>query len=145
MFFVGYKGGAPMVQDLMAGQILVGVDEIVNLIQPHKAGKVRMIALTSSERIEATPDVPTFTEGGYPSVSGGTWIGASVRKGTPAARIDALVAALNRASERTDVQRRLAALGLRTITPSPQGMARTIQSDTARYAQLVQAAGLKVE
>lgn len=145
IFFVGYKGGAPMAQDLMAGQIPMAFDPIVNLAQPHKSGKIRMLAITSAQRNELTPEVPTFAESGYEAASGGTWIGAAVRKGTPAARIARLADALSKAAARPDVQRRLASLGLQTASPSPEEMARTMQTDAARYAQLVQAVGLRLE
>ena len=54
-------------------------DAIPNLAQPHKAGKVKMLAITSATRSELLPEVPTFSEAGYPVATGETWIGASVR------------------------------------------------------------------
>src|SRR5665213_1831396 len=81
--FVPYKGGAPMAQDLMAGQILMAFDPIVNMGPPHRAGKVRILAVTGSQRAASLPEVPTFREVGYPAITGQTWIGVAARKGTP--------------------------------------------------------------
>lgn len=143
--FAGYKGGAPMAQDLMAGHIPFAFDPIVNLAEPHKAGKVRVLAITSAERSALLPDVPTFGELGFKGATGDTWIGASVRAGTPATQVQALAAAFASAAGRPEVQARLAASGLTTVGAAPAAMAKTIEADSERYAGLIKAMGLKLE
>lgn len=143
--FVPYKGGAPMAQDLMAGHIPFAFDPIVNLAEPHKAGKVRILAVTSEERSALLPDVPTFNEVGFKGATGNTWIGASVRVGTPAAQVQTLASAFASAAGRSDVQSRLAASGLATVTATPTMMAKAIESDTDRYTGLIKAMGLKID
>jgi len=143
--FVAYKGGAPMAQDLMAGHIPFAFDPIVNLAQPHKAGKVRILATTSADRNPLVPEVPTFREAGFPVASGDTWIGAAVRGGTPPGRAQAITAALAAASRRPELRSRLAALGLVAAEPSPDDMARTMVADAERYTELVKAIGLRVD
>lgn len=143
--FAQYKGGAPMAQDLMAGHIPFAFDPVANLAEPHKAGKVRMLAITSQERSMLLPEVPTFQELGLRSVTGDTWIGVSVKSGTPQAQIQSLAAALAEASNRTDLQSKLAARGLATVPASPALMAKAMETDSARYASLIKDMGLKLE
>lgn len=145
MEFIAYKGGAPMSQDLMAGHIPMAFDPIVNLAPPHKAGKVRVLAVTGTKRSIASPDTPTFEELGHRSMTGETWIGASMRQGTPSERIQTVSAALNEAAKTEAVRSKLAMLGLEARTGTPQAMASQIASDTKTYGALVQALGLKLE
>lgn len=143
--FAPYKGGALMVQDLMAGHIPFAFDPIVNLAEPHKAGKLRALAFTSAERSAVLPEVPTLQELGFKGVTGDTWIGASVRAGTPAAKVQALADGLASAAGQADVKARLAALGLTAVAATPAGMRKTIEADTERYTGLVKMMGLKVD
>ena len=143
--FAPYRGGAPMTQDLMGGQIPMAFDAIPNLAQPHKAGKVKMLAITSATRSELLPEVPTFSEAGYPVATGETWIGASVRSGTSAARIHALSAAFESAARAPEVRSKLAGLGLTATSSTPAEMAKVIVADTQRYSALVKAIGLQLD
>ena len=143
--FAAYRGGAPMAADLMAGHLPMAFDPIVNLAQPHKAGKVRMLAMTSDKRSSLLPDIPTFAESGYPAATGETWIGASVRQGTPAARIQALAIAFATAGRNAEVREKLDRLGLTAATGTAQEMAQAIAADRQRYTGLVKALGLQLE
>lgn len=145
MTFAPYKGGAPMAQDLMGGQIPMAFDAIPNLAQPHKVGKIKMLAITSATRSELLADVPTFGETGYPAATGETWIGASVRSGTAAARIDALSAAFESAARTSEVRNKLAGLGLTATSSTPAEMTKIIAADTQRYSALVKAIGLQID
>ena len=142
--FAAYRGGAPMAADLMAGHLPMAFDPIVNLAQPHKAGKVRILAITSEKRSSLLPDIPTFAESGYPAATGDTWIGASVRQGTAPARIQALSAALA-VGRNAEVQDKLDKLGLSAATGTAQEMAQAIAADTQRYTALVKALGLQLD
>lgn len=145
MTFAPYKGGAPMAQDLMGGQIPMAFDAIPNLAQPHKVGKIKMLAITSATRSELLADVPTFGETGYPAATGETWIGASVRSGTAAARIDALSAVFESAARTSEVRNKLAGLGLTATSSTPAEMTKIIAADTQRYSALVKAIGLQID
>ena len=72
MQFVADKGGAPMTQDLMAGNILMAFDPVVNMGPPHKAGKVRLLAASGSQRTPTSPETPIFQELGDASMTGET-------------------------------------------------------------------------
>jgi tripartite-type tricarboxylate transporter receptor subunit TctC len=143
--FVAYRGGAPMAQDLMGGQIPMAFDTIVNLVQPHKAGKVRALAISGTTRAALLPDVPTFTELGFPAATGETWIGVAVPHGTSPAHIETISNALTVAAKSPDVRDKLATLGLTAIPGTPKEMAAIIASDTQRYAALVKAVGLQLD
>lgn len=142
--FAPYKGGAPMSQDLIAGHIPFAFDPFVNFFEPHKASKVRILAITSTERSPLVPNIPTFGELGFRGATGDTWIGAAVRTGTPTAQIQSIVAALASAEAKPEVQSRLAARGLSTVSPTPAVMAKMIEADTERYTGLIKAMGLKI-
>ena len=129
----------------MGGQIPMAFDAIPNLAQPHKAGKVKMLAITSATRSELLPEVPTFSEAGYPVATGETWIGASVRSGTSAVRIHALSAAFESAARASEVRNKLAGLGLTATSSTPAEMAKVIVADTQRYSALVKAIGLQLD
>jgi tripartite-type tricarboxylate transporter receptor subunit TctC len=143
--FVPYKGGAPMAQDLMAGHILVAFDPIVNMGPPHKAGKVRILALTGTQRSPALPEAPTFLELGHAAMTGETWIGVAVRAGTPPAAVQAAADALAAASRQPIVRERLAAVGLNALSRSPAEMTAQIAADTALYGRLVRELNLKID
>ena len=143
--FAQYKGGAPMAQDLMAGHIPFAFDPVANLAEPHKSGKVRMLAVTSIDRSVLLPEVPTFQELGLRSVTGDTWIGVSVKNGTSQSQIQSMSIALAEASNKPDLQSKLVARGLSTVAASPTVMAKAIETDSARYSSLIKDMGLKLE
>ena len=143
--FVGYKGGAPMTQDLVAGHLPMAFDPIVNQIGPHNSGRVRVLAVSSAARAEALPRIPTFGELGYKEVTGDTWIGIAVPRGTPKERIAELNKVFSLAAEAGDVKARLAQVGLTTRPGSPEEMAQLISADTERWGALVKALGLRLD
>ena len=145
MQFVAYKGGAPMAQDLMAGHIQMAFDPIVNMGPPHKAGKVKVLAVTGAARTPTVPETPTFRELGYTAITGETWIGASMRQGTSPATVQSLADALAAASRTAAVRDRLAAVGLTAVWRSPADMTALIASDAAQYGKLVRELDLKLE
>jgi tripartite-type tricarboxylate transporter receptor subunit TctC len=143
--FVGYKGGAPMAQDLIAGQIPIAFDSVVNQIGPHTAGRFKVLAVSSSRRVPALPQIPTFEELGYKTVTGETWIGLSVPAGTPEARLRELNEAYAKAAATEEVKSRLSQVGLEARPTSPQQMAQAIRTDTQYWGALIRELGLKLD
>ena len=143
--FIGYKGGAPMTQDLIAGQIPMVFDPVVNQIGPHNAGRVRVLAVSGAGRSEALPRIPTFSELGYKEVTGETWIGLSVPRGTPVARIAELSTAFSNAARDGEVKSRFIQLGLSTLPGSADEMTKLIATDIERWGALVKALGLQLD
>lgn len=87
---VPYKGAAPAVTDLVAGQVNAQMATIPSLIEYARAGKIRFLAVSSAQRVTALPDVPTFTEQGYPKLVTDDFFGFFVRPGTPEAAVQSL-------------------------------------------------------
>lgn len=143
--FVPYKGGAPMAQDLMAGHIPMVFDALPNLEQPHRAGKFKVLALTSEQPATQLPDVPTFHASGYAGATGESWIGAAARKGSPPERLREIADALAVAGKLPEVRAKLTAAGLMTRTGSAEDMAAMMERDTKRYSALVAALNLKLD
>lgn len=134
--FVPYRGGAPMSQDLIAGQIPLAFDPIVNLAPAHKAGKIKVLAITGAERSPLLPQVPTFAELKYQGATGETWIGVSVPRSADASRIQSLSQALLSAGQAPAVRSKLADIGLTARTEGPGAMQAAMAADTQRYAAL---------
>jgi tripartite-type tricarboxylate transporter receptor subunit TctC len=143
--FVPYKGGAPMAQDLMAGQILMAFDPIVNMGPPHRSGKVRILAVTGRQRAASLPEVPTFRELGYPAITGQTWIGLATRQGTRSETIQSYSRALVAAANEASLTEQLAAVGLTAVPGTPDEMAAQMGADTVGYGKLARELGLRLD
>src|SRR6266403_2180803 len=126
---VPYRGAAPAVQDLLAGQVQMMFDTVTLQAPQLAAGKVRALAITSTERVSAVPDVPTTVEAGLPQMQGGAWFGLFAPAGTPRE----VVAWLNRAAKETftapDTRQRLEQQGAVLPLGSPEAFAAFIATE----------------
>lgn len=142
---VPYKGGAQVITDLLGGQIaLMFVNQLAAL--PHvTAGKLKALAVASSERSEALPQVATFAEAGYPELKVSVWWGVM----GPAAMPKELVMQLNReigaALSSAEMKERLKTLSARAIGGTPEEFARFFAEETKRWAPVVKASGARVD
>lgn len=143
--FVPYRGGAPMAQDLMAGQIPLAFDTIANLEPAHKAGKIKVLAITGAERSALLPAVPTFAQLGHPAATGETWIGASVPRGTDPELIRELSKALLAAGRQPAVCDKLASIGLSAQAKGPDALQAAMIADTQRYTALARELDLHLD
>ena len=143
---VAYRGSAPAITDLLAGQIDLLWDQVTNAITQVQSGGLHGIAITSSERLEQLKDVPTTAELGMPEVSYTMWHGLYVAKGTPRAAVTALNAALRKALADPGVAAKLKQLGTLPFPDAemtPEAHARLFASDLPRVAKLVESSGIK--
>jgi tripartite-type tricarboxylate transporter receptor subunit TctC len=143
--FVPYKGGGPLVNDLMGNQVPAGIALVSDMIVQHNAGKVRMLATAGSERSPVTPDVPTFKELGYPAIDVAGWHAFYTTAGTPRPTVDRLSAAIALAVRTPEVRERLVALGLEPVGSTADELARQMADDTAKWAPAVKASGFRAE
>jgi tripartite-type tricarboxylate transporter receptor subunit TctC len=143
--FVPYKGGAPLVNDLIGGQVPAGITVLSELLKHHEAGKVRMLGTSGSERSPVAPDVPTFKEQGFAAIEGIGWQAFHTTARTPRPTIDRLSAAIASAIKAPDVNQRLIALGLEPVGSTPDELASRIAEDTARWAPVVKASGFRAD
>ncbi|MEZ5604468.1 MAG: tripartite tricarboxylate transporter substrate-binding protein [Burkholderiaceae bacterium] len=141
---VPYKGGAPAIADVLGGQLpLVAVNAVEVL--PHvKAGKLRVLAALSAERVSTLPDTPTGAESGYPGFEASVWHAFIAPKGTPPAIVDTLNAAIHKALADPDVRERLIEARRRPRRrPRHQQLAALVRTEYERYGRLIREAGVK--
>jgi tripartite-type tricarboxylate transporter receptor subunit TctC len=142
---ISYKGGGPMLTDLLGGTIpMMFINQDAAL--PHvKAGKLRPIAVTSALRNPLYPDVPTIAESGFKGFEALSWSGLSVAKGTPPAIVEKLEAAITQAMQSENVKQRMGAVGF--IIP-PQGSkpySAFVKSEMEMWTRVIKKAGIKPE
>ena len=145
--YVPYRGAAPALQDLLAGNIDFMFDHVANALPHVKDGKIRAYAVTSSERIPSAPDIPSVDEAGLKGLHVSIWFGLWAPKGTPKPVIDKLNAAVKDALADPDVKQRLAALG-QVIPPvdkqTPEALAAHQKAEIEKWWPIVKAANIKV-
>lgn len=140
---VPYKGGGPLAIDLMGGQIPASVNTLSEVIQPHQAGKVRILAISGTQRSQAAPDIPTFRELGYAAMQSGGWQGFFAPAKTPRRIIDRSSAVIAAAIKSPDISDRLLALGLEPVGSTPDELAKRMADDYAHWAPVVKASGFR--
>jgi tripartite-type tricarboxylate transporter receptor subunit TctC len=142
---VPYKGGAAAIQDLIAGRVQL-MFESLNSIAPHAhAGSVHALAVGSDHRSAAFPDLPTIAEAGVPGYEAGTWTGVIAPAGLPRPIVDKLSAAINRAIQSPNFKTRFAQIGDEPAGGTPEDFAKVIAADSAKWADVVQRSGARIE
>jgi tripartite-type tricarboxylate transporter receptor subunit TctC len=142
---VNYKGGAPAMQDLVAGHVQFAIDALGPSLPHVKAGRIKPYAVTSRQRSAALPEVPTMTELGYPDMEVITWVGFLAPAGTKPDVIGRLNAEFVRVLALPDVRERFAGLGIDIHASSAEEFARQIRSDAAKFDKIIKSANIKVE
>lgn len=141
---VPYKGSAPAVSDLLAGQVQMMVDGLPSALPHVKAGKLRAIALTSLHRAPALPDLPTIAET-YPGFYADAWSGLFAPKGTPQPVVDKLSAEVQRILKLPDVREKLAALGAEPVGSTQAEFTAHVRREIDKWAKVVKTSGAKVD
>jgi tripartite-type tricarboxylate transporter receptor subunit TctC len=142
---VPYKGAAPANTDLLGGQVIAMFNNPINALPFARAGKLRALAVTGTQRLSIAPELPTIAESGYPNFEAGTWYGFFGPAQLPAeivAKIHSDVVAVLRLA---DIQQKLAAQGWDSIGNSPAEFTAVIKSDFEKWARVVKAAGLRAD
>lgn len=139
-----YRGGALVMNDLVAGQIPMAVVALSDAIQQHRGGTVRIIAIPSRSRSPFLPDVPTFMEGGF-SIDGEAWYGLWAPKGTPSAVVERINAAVVATIKDPDVKKRLDTFGLVPTGTTPARLVEIMRENTAQWAPIVKESGYTME
>lgn len=144
---VPYKGGAgPAIIDLMAGNVDVMFVTLSSAAQFVKAGKLKAFAVTTKERVESLPDVPSVVELGFPEDVSGSWQGLFAVAGTPQPIVAKLHAAVLKAMADPDVRKHMVAASmLPTSSPTPEDFKEFLAADSAKWKQVVKQTGLKAE
>jgi tripartite-type tricarboxylate transporter receptor subunit TctC len=140
---VPYKGVAPAVADLLAGQTQFMSGDLSTLMPQVRAGKLRALALTGAKRSPLVPELPTVAEAGVPGYEASGWFGVIAPAATPRELVLRLNAALVKGVMQADARERLAALGGEVVANTPAEFAARIREDLAKWKKLVTAIGLK--
>jgi len=145
MTHVPYKGGTPALNDVMGGHIPAAFDPMASSLPLVKSGKLRALAVTSSERSALMPDVPTVAESGFPGFEVIGWIGVLAPKNTPQPVIDRLVRDFTAVMEMPDIRRAVTDMGSFIPTLGPDHFAKFIHSETVKWRDVVRSANIKPE
>jgi tripartite-type tricarboxylate transporter receptor subunit TctC len=142
---VPYKGLGGATTDLIGGHVQAMVAALQSVAPYVQSGKLRMLAVLSAERAAAFPDVPTLREGGFADLEVETWYAAFVPAGTPAAALQKLNAGINHALKDLAVKTSLEKQGMLPAGGDPARLERLLESELARWARVVNAAGIKAD
>ncbi|MBK7501334.1 MAG: tripartite tricarboxylate transporter substrate binding protein [Polaromonas sp.] len=142
---VPYKGSAPLTTDLLGGQITMSFDTITPVLQNVKAGKLRALAVTTSKRSGALPDVPTLDEAGLKGFNLGTWFGLLAPAATPTDILTKLNTEVVKIINSAEFRKKMDDIGAQPIGDSRVQMAKQIKDDTDRFAKLVKDAKVSIE
>jgi tripartite-type tricarboxylate transporter receptor subunit TctC len=142
---VPYKGSGPVSADVLGGQVPLGVVDVPSAIANVRAGKIRALAVTTKRRITAAPEVPTFEEAGLPGYEAVGWFGTVAPAGTPPDVIRKLNSEIRGALSVPDVRERALAAGAEPYTDSPEEFAAFIREETKKWAEVIKAAGVKLQ
>jgi tripartite-type tricarboxylate transporter receptor subunit TctC len=142
---VPYKGSAPAVTDLLAGQITMMFDHIPSVLQQIKAGKLRAIATSGPTRNPTLPHLPTIAEAGVPGFDTSVWFGVAVAAATPKDVIARLNAESVKGAKSPDFIKVMTDLGYEVIPSTPEQMASEIRTEIARWTPIVKASGAKID
>ncbi len=141
---VPYKGTGPAMTDLLGGQVDIMCDQTTNTTKQIKGGTIKAYAVTSLERLDVLPDVPTTTEGGLPEVQVGIWHGIYAPKGTPAEITERLSKSLQVALKDQNVAARFAELGTKPspeADATPAALKAKLEGEIGRWKPIIEAAG----
>lgn len=143
MAHVPYRGAAPAVTDLLAGQVDLMFMDIAVLLPHVQAGTIKAVAIGSAKRSDALPDLPTTAELGLPQVVADNWYGIVAPPKTPQPIVDKLHAALVASLKSPEVKEKLALQGAVVVGNTPDEFAAYIRSEIDKWAEVVKAAGVK--
>jgi tripartite-type tricarboxylate transporter receptor subunit TctC len=144
MIHVPYRGGAPMVADLIGGQVQVALDVVAGSLPHIRSGAVRALAVTTTNRLDALPDLPTVAET-LPGYEAAAFTGVGVPTGTPEPIIARLNHDINAALSDPAIKARLAELTVTPLVLTPAGFGAYMTAETAKWAKVIKLANIKAE
>ena len=142
---IPYKGGGPMVTDLIGGQVQVGITGLPAVQQHVKAGTLKLIAITTSQRMPAYPTFPTVSEQGLPGFAAAPWAGFFAPKGTPQPIVAKVSADLVEAMLLPDVQQKMQDIGSQLVPTTPAEFRKFVEDEIAKWSEAVKVSGASVD
>jgi tripartite-type tricarboxylate transporter receptor subunit TctC len=142
---VPYKGASQGLTDVIGGQVQLYVSSVPTLIGHIRSGKLRALAVTSSQRADDLPQVPTVAESGYKGFEAVTWFGVLGPSGLPPAVVSSFNAELNKALRSPDLRKKLEDQGLTVRTSTPKQFSQLIRTDIEKWGPIVKASGARAD
>jgi tripartite-type tricarboxylate transporter receptor subunit TctC len=142
---VPFNGGGPLQNALVGNQVSSGIDTLVDQIEMHRGGKTRILATSAATRSPLLAEVPTFAEAGLKGVEGTSWFAVYAPAKTPAATIQQINAAFNKALAAPDLRERFLKLGLEPTGGSAADLQAVMKRDTDRWGPVVKASGFRAD
>jgi tripartite-type tricarboxylate transporter receptor subunit TctC len=140
---VPYKGGAPALSDLVGGQLTFMIENMPGTMPYAKAGNLRALAITSPQRTELAPELPTMAEAGVPGYEISGWNGLFAAKGTPPDIVARLHSEVTKILRTPEVRQELATLGAEPVGDTPDEFAAFLRADAARWGKIIQEKGIR--
>ncbi len=145
MQHIPYKGGGPAIIDTIGGQVQLNFGPPINAIPYLKSGKLKAIVITGTRRLDALPQVPTFTEGGVPGLDVKTWFAIFAPAQTPKPIIDRLSQEIIKVLAMPDVKEKLDSQGMEPYVTTPDEFAAIVKADFAKYGQIIKSGHIKLD
>lgn len=145
MQHIPYKGSAPALTDLAGGQLQLMFDSMPSATPMINSGKLRAIAVTTSTRAKARPDLPTIAESGFPGFDISTWYAYWAPKGTPSDIVEKLSAAAAQALKNPEVIAKYEAMGAEPVGSTPAQFATYVESEAKKWNDIVKKSGAKLD
>jgi tripartite-type tricarboxylate transporter receptor subunit TctC len=145
MVHVPYKGGAPAMLDLVAGNVQVVFSTVSTAIAAMESKRVRPLAMTGNQRFELMPELPTVAEAGLKGFEVNNWYGIFLPTGTPKDIVTKLNAEVVKALAAPDVKKRLIEAGIVATSSSPEGFTAYVKAESTKWAKVIKDAGITVE
>jgi tripartite-type tricarboxylate transporter receptor subunit TctC len=142
---VPYKGSAPLITDLLGGQVTSAFVDSASIAPHLKSGKLRVLGVTGTRRNRLVPEVPTMAEQGFKDFEPVGWFGMFMPAGTPAPVVNKFSAEVARILRQPQAQAKVEGLGLTPVGNTPQEFARTVRSDYGLYARIIKAANIRID
>ena len=142
---VPYKGGAPMVSDLLAGRVQLAMANLTTALPHLKSGRLRALAIGTKVRSALLPDMPTLSEAGITGYEANNWNGIVVPRATPPKVVDVLNRVVVAVLREPAVSERIANAGLDVVADTPAEFAAYLKSEAEKWAKVIRAAGIKAE
>ena len=141
-----YKGGGPMTQDILGGQVEMGIGSAALLSPQVRAGKMRALAVTGEKRAPSLPDTPTLIEQGFPGLTAFAWWGIFAPAGTPKPVVDRFHGELVKAFGQADVKKTLTeTLGMELVVSTPEALQKWNADEMAKWGKVVKENAIKVD
>jgi tripartite-type tricarboxylate transporter receptor subunit TctC len=144
MVHVPYRGGAPALTDMLAGQVQVMFDNLPTSIEHIRAGKLRPLAVTGATRSELLPDVPTVADF-VPGYESSAWYGVGAPRNTPVEIVDRLNKEINTILAESKVKTRIAEMGATLVAGSPADFGKLVADETEKWGKVVRFSGAKAD